>query len=138
MAELVIVDDDPDNLQILTEIMTTAGHQVRTGNNGEEGIQRIHEDPPDLAILDVEMPQLTGPGVAYRMFVEDTGLEQIPVVLLSGIVNLHEVAARVGTPYFLGKPFHVDALLRMVKRALAERVAPRPQHPQADPPAALT
>lgn len=126
MARIAIVDDDPDNLHVLAEIMTVAGHEARTANNGEEGILLIREFRPDLAILDVEMPQLDGPGLSYRMLVEDMGLERIPVVLLSGIVHLDHVAARVGTPYYLGKPFRMAQLMSLVTHALAEQLPPRP------------
>ena len=74
--------------------------------------------------MDVEMPILDGPGMAYAMFVHDMGLENVPVVILSGVPNLKEVASRVGTPYFLGKPYRLEQIVALVQRALAERIAP--------------
>ena len=126
MADLVIIDDDPDNLDVLAELMASAGHHVRVGSNGEAGLKLLHEQRPDLVLLDVEMPILDGPGMASAMFVHNLGMEQIPVILLSGVVSLRDVAARVGTPYFLSKPYRFTQIMAIVDRALAERVAPRP------------
>jgi len=67
--------------------------------------------------------------MSYQMFVRDSGLEQVPIVLLSGVTNLFRVAARVGTPYFLRKPFAPDTLSRLVESALAERRPPMPATP---------
>jgi DNA-binding NtrC family response regulator len=58
--------------------------------------------------------------------IEDMGMERIPVVLVSGIVGLTDVARRVGTPYFMGKPFDLDKLLGMLERALKEKRPPVP------------
>jgi hypothetical protein len=73
------------------------------------------------------MPVLSGPQMAQRMLIEDAGKEHIPVVLLSAVVNLSDVAARLGTPYALPKSCDMVALLDMVARALRERIAPAPQ-----------
>ena len=126
MADLVIIDDDPDNLDVLAGIMELAGHHVRVGYDGEAGLRLLHEQHPDLVLLDVEMPILDGPGMASAMFVHNLGMEQIPVILLSGVVGLRDIAARVGTPYFLSKPYRFHQIMAIVDRALTERVAPRP------------
>ncbi|HEY1587266.1 MAG TPA: hypothetical protein VGH63_16335, partial [Polyangia bacterium] len=80
----------------------------------------------DLAVLDVEMPLLDGPSMAYRMFVHNCGLENIPIVLVSGVFDLPHVAARVGTPYFSAKPFDTAEMMSLVDRALTEHALPRP------------
>jgi CheY-like chemotaxis protein len=78
----------------------------------------------DLILLDVEMPRLTGPEMAYRLFVLDAGKEKIPIVLLSANLDLPRVAATVvGTPYCLAKPYPIDDLFSpfLVDRASARR-----------------
>ncbi|MCC6556170.1 MAG: response regulator [Polyangiaceae bacterium] len=125
MAEVLIIDDDIDSADALAEIMRAEGHHVRVGFDGQEGLRLAGEQIPDVALLDVEMPILSGPGMAYQMFVHDMGLEDVPVVLLSGVTNLKEVAADVGTPYFLGKPYRFEQIVALVGRALSERVAPK-------------
>lgn len=125
MANVLIVDDDADAADALAQIMRGEGHEVRVGFDGAEGFRLIEERCPDLVLLDVEMPVLDGPGLAYQMFVHDCGMENIPVVLVSGVAELANLASRVGTPYFLAKPFRYERLLEVVEDALRERIPPR-------------
>lgn len=127
MADILVVDDDMDVGDLLADMMRDEGHQVRVARNGREGFTIIRERRPDLVLLDVEMPMLTGPEMAYAMFLHDAGLEEIPVVLVSGVLDLPRVAASVGTPYFLAKPYGFDKLLTIVGKALAERIPPKPR-----------
>ena len=126
MADLLIIDDDVDSADALADILRAEGHEVRVGFNGQEGLSLVHERTPALVLLDVEMPLVSGPAMAYEMFLRDTGLEEVPIVLLSGVQNLADVAVTVGTPYFLGKPYRLETLLALVGRVLSERTAPRP------------
>jgi DNA-binding NtrC family response regulator len=126
MAELLIVDDDMDMAELLGEALAHRGHQIRIAHDGEGGLRELSIRMPDAVLLDVEMPILDGPGMAYEMFVRNCGLEAIPIILLSGVVDLERVAARVGTPYFLGKPYALSAVRALCERALAERTPPSP------------
>lgn len=124
MADVLIIDDDIDSADALAEIMRAEGHDVRVGYNGQDGLRLARERFPQVALLDVEMPLLDGPGMAYEMLLQDMGLEKIPVVFLSGVSNLKEVADQVGTPYFLGKPYRYEKVVELANRALSEQVAP--------------
>lgn len=124
---ILIVDDNSDLAEVLAEILAASGYRVRVASDGERGLMALHEELPDAVVLDIEMPHLTGPEVVYRMIVTDAGMEQVPIVLSSGDPSLQEVASRVGTPYFIGKPFDVGVMLALVERAVTERVAPSPR-----------
>jgi DNA-binding NtrC family response regulator len=126
VANVLIVDDDEDVAWLLEQLLLLDGHTVRMARNGEEGLAALKERTPDLVVLDVEMPVLDGPGLAYRMFVHNCGLENLPIVLLSGVFDLPEVAARVGTPYFRSKPFDPKEMKQLIRCALTERALPRP------------
>jgi DNA-binding response OmpR family regulator len=126
MADLLIVDDDPDMGELLGEALVHHGHQVRIAHDGVAGLQELAIRQPDAVLLDVEMPALDGPGMAYEMFVRNCGLETIPIILLSGVVDLDRVAARVGTPYFLGKPYALGEVMALCDQSLAERTPPAP------------
>jgi CheY-like chemotaxis protein len=127
MADLLVVDDDDDVREMLAEVLRDEGHTVRVACDGARGLALIEERHPDAVLLDVEMPLLTGPEMALRMFVHNCGQERIPIVLQSGVKDLTAVARLVNTPYFLSKPFPVDEMLRVLQRALEERVPPRPR-----------
>jgi DNA-binding NtrC family response regulator len=127
VANVLIVDDDDDIRSLVSMLVEMAGHCVREAANGREGMQAVTENRPDLVLLDVEMPILTGPEMAYEMFIRDCGIEKIPIILISGVVGLDEVAEMVGTRYFLTKPYDPEALLKLVNRALREHAPPRPK-----------
>lgn len=126
MADLLIVDDDPDTAELLGEALAYHGHRIRFARDGMEGLRELAIRTPDAVLLDVEMPVLDGPGMAWQMFLRDCGLETIPIILLSGVVDLEHIAARVGTPYFLGKPYALGAVRALCDRALTERTPPAP------------
>jgi DNA-binding NtrC family response regulator len=129
MADVLIIDDDIDSAQVLVQIMEALGHTARVAYNGQEGFLLAADRAPHLALLDVEMPLLDGPGMAYEMLLHDMGLEHVPVIFLSGVPNLSDIAGKVGTPYFLSKPYGYRKVVALVERALAERVAPSwPEH----------
>jgi DNA-binding NtrC family response regulator len=126
MADLLVVDDDVDVGDSLADVLRDEGHVVRTARDGTRGLELLAERLPDAVLLDVEMPLLTGPQMAVRMFLNDCGQENIPIILQSGVKDLTAVAALVQTPYFLTKPFGLEEMLSILARALVERVAPRP------------
>jgi CheY-like chemotaxis protein len=127
MANVLIVDDNPDSVEATTELLESAGHRIQTGKNGEEGLKSLGAGPlPDCVVLDVDMPVLSGPEMAHRMLLHDAGEERIPILLVSGRSDLSEVAARMKTPYFLTKATsdYGKTLLTVLDRALSERRAP--------------
>jgi len=126
-AEVLVVDDDAGVAETIAFILSDQGYSVRTASDGIDGLRCIAELRPDVIVLDVEMPRLSGPGMAAAMFVENAGIERIPIVLVSGTAALTEVAAQVGTPYALAKPYSLDDLVDLVARALRELIAPIPK-----------
>jgi CheY-like chemotaxis protein len=126
MADVLIVDDNPDIGELLELLLLSEGHSVRVAHDGLRGLQELDRRLPDLVLLDVDMPVLDGPGLAYRMLVENCGKETIPIILVSATFDLPDVARKVGTPYTLAKPFDAEALLRLLGRVLVERCPPTP------------
>lgn len=126
MAEILIVDDDRDIVELTRQVVSFEGHTSRQAYNGQEGLEKMREKLPDLILLDVEMPVLDGPSMAYRIIIHDAGHERVPIVLLSGAEKIYLIARRIGTPYFLPKPYSLDAFIQLINRALLERIAPAP------------
>lgn len=126
MADVLIVEDDEEIAALIEMVVEDAGHTARVARHGEQGLEFLYDRLPDAVVMDVEMPILDGPGLSYRMLVENAGKEKIPIVMVSAVCDLRAVARRVGTPYFLAKPFLPDDLIALLARALRERRAPRP------------
>ncbi len=126
MAEVLIVDDERDIVEALAELLVGEGHRVWIAYDGVEGLDCLRAKAVDLILLDVDMPRLSGPEMAYQVFLMDVGREKIFVVLLSATPDLAHVASVIGTPYFLAKPFPAEDLFRLMARALVEGKPPAP------------
>src|ERR1700722_3395133 len=99
MANVLIADDNVETVQLCCQLLKSAGHRVQTGTNGEEGLKSLKSGPlPDCVLLDVDMPLLSGPGMAHQMLLHDAGEEGIPILLVSGRGDLQKIAERMGTP----------------------------------------
>jgi CheY-like chemotaxis protein len=126
VADVLVVDDTPEIALTVGDLLAMEGHTVRVAYDGKAGLAALDERLPELVVLDIEMPVLDGPGMAARMLNDDRGRECIPIVLVSGFVDLAAVARRLGTPYSVPKPSTPETLLDTVNRALTERTAPHP------------
>ena len=127
--KVLIVDDSALMRQLLTQILRSDPEieVVGTAMDPFAARDKIRTLVPDVLTLDVEMPRVTGPEMAHLMLLRDCGKEFVPVVLLSGIVGLPNVAHTVGTPYFLAKPYRIEDVLPLIDRALTERIPPHPE-----------
>jgi DNA-binding NtrC family response regulator len=130
-VEVLLVADAADATELLADALQAEGYRVRTAGDGQNGLFCLDEALPSVIVLDVEMPRLNGPGMALQMFLTDAGRERIPIILCSGILNLAGIALQVGTPYFLAKPYTLDAMMKLVAQVVVERTPPthRPANP---------
>jgi excisionase family DNA binding protein len=116
---VLIVDDDPNLREFLRANLEMDGYQVREAGSAEEGLAALDEEPPDLILLDVMMPQVDG-WEMLRLVRERHGVESIPVVMFSGkLEDEHVAQARErGADAFIGKPFDPEQLLAETKQLL--------------------
>ncbi len=121
MAKIVIAEDEPDIRELIAFTLRFAGYEVVTANNGEEGYQITQREHPDLVMLDVRMPKLTGYEACKRIKAEPE-LAQIPVIFLSakGQESEIEQGLAAGAEEYLLKPFALDQLVDRVKTILAK------------------
>lgn len=124
MADILLVDDDYSVAFPLQELLQLEGHEVRFAENGQAGLNQVKQKIPDVILLDVEMPIMSGPDMALQLLLRDAGSELIPILLLSGSESLLEVAHELGTPYYLEKPYRIDQLISVLHQALTERMPP--------------
>lgn len=124
MAKILIVDDDPDFVEITRLVLERAGHQVIEATNGEDGFMRAKKERPDLMILDVIMDTvLEGVSVSQRVH-EDPELRDLPIIMVTSIANtdyaeLFPTDEYIHIDAFMSKPITPAALLRQVDRLLA-------------------
>jgi DNA-binding response OmpR family regulator len=119
MAKILIAEDERDIRDLITFTLRFAGHEVVATTNGEEAYQAALEVDPDLIMMDVRMPRMTG-YEACRKMKEINTLKPVPVVFLSAKGQESEVAAglEAGAVEYILKPFAPDQLTVRVAELL--------------------
>lgn len=119
MAEILVIEDDPQLQQVMARILKTAGHVVHVAGNGRAGLQLFDECHPDLVITDIVMPEMEGIETIRALRRKDS---DVPVLAVSGSrARYLEAATKLGATAALGKPFGADELLLMVEDLLGIR-----------------
>jgi two-component system, cell cycle response regulator len=118
-SNVLVVDDSATVRYAIRVNLEEVGYEVREAGDGQAGIEACLADPPDVVLLDVEMPGLSGHDVLQRLKAEET-LKDIPVVFLTGHAELTEVLRGLqgGGHDYLGKPFRPEELQARVGAAL--------------------
>ncbi|RKG54914.1 response regulator [Corallococcus sp. AB011P] len=115
---VLVVDDDPDILEALSEILEAEGFEIRRARNGKEALERLEPDPPHLILLDLMMPVMDGWEFAQRMR-QKPDFAGIPIIVLSADRNVGSKAKDIGAMGHLAKPFELNDLLSMVRQSLS-------------------
>jgi two-component system, sensor histidine kinase and response regulator len=118
-GDILVVDDVPENLQLLSSILTEQGYEVRRVINGKHALRVAHSDPPELILLDIMMPDLDGYEVCQQLKACEATRE-IPVIFLSALDDpLDKVKAfSVGGVDYITKPIHAQEVIARVENQL--------------------
>jgi two-component system, sensor histidine kinase and response regulator len=118
-GDILIVDDVPENLQLLSEILSDNGHTVRQVINGQQALQAIATDPPDLILLDIKMPVLDGYTVCQRLK-NNPSTAKIPIIFISALNDVFDKvkAFSLGGVDYINKPFDMHEVLVRVENQL--------------------
>jgi CheY-like chemotaxis protein len=116
---VLVVEDDPDVLDLEEEALVRRGYRVARARHGEEALQRIAESEPQLILLDMRMPVMDGWAFA-RAFRERYG-RRIPIVVVTAAEDSRLRADEVGADADLGKPFELEQLYEVVADTLGDR-----------------
>ena len=113
MARVLVVDDEPDAVDLLREFLTAKGYEVLAASNGEEALRKVREDRPHLVLLDVRMPKMSGLEVLKQVREID---HEVGVIMVSA-VNEEETgrrALKMGAFDYITKPLDFDYLERIL------------------------
>lgn len=121
MAKILIAEDERDIRDLIAFTLRFAGYEVFAATNGEEAVEMAPKVNPDLILMDVRMPRMTG-YEACRVMKQNPSLKDIPVVFLSAKGQESEIkqGMEAGAEEYLLKPFAPDQLTARIKTILAK------------------
>jgi len=116
---IMVVDDQPDNLRLLEEMLQKKGYQVRSFPRGRMALASAAQRPPALVLLDVNMPEMNGYEVCERMIANEV-LRQVPVIFLSALSDVADKvrAFQAGGVDYITKPFQIEEVHARVRTHL--------------------
>lgn len=121
-ANILVIDDTPENLYLLSSMLTERGYKVRSVTKGSNGLRGAQAAPPDLILLDVRMPEMDGYEVCQQLQ-QDSRTKEVPVIFISasGEVLDKVKAFTVGGVDYITKPFQVEEVLARIETHLMLR-----------------
>ncbi len=119
MSKICVIDDHPENVFILQDRLEKAGFEILTAYDGKSGLEKVREELPDLVLLDVMMPGVSGFDVC-RSITKDDLTKHIPVILLTALTSTEDLeeGLQAGAFDYVKKPFNRAELLARIKSAL--------------------
>jgi len=118
---ILIVEDDKPISVLVHSLLEKSGYEVSTASNGKEGVEKTKSEKPDLIIMDIRMPVMSG-REAIRILKGNPETKDIPIICLTASVSpkSREELVRLGCTVHIGKPFKKDELLGEVKKYLSK------------------
>jgi len=117
--KILLTDDEPNILRVVTARLVSQGYQVMTAADGEEALAKARSEKPDLMLLDVLLPHIDGYKVCETIK-GDSDLGHIPVILFSAKTQTidRQRGKEAGADAYIAKPFQPDQLLETIKNLL--------------------
>jgi len=121
MARVLVIDDEPDAVRLILKVLSGRGHVVQTARDGASALARVEQDPPDVILLDSDLPKIDGAEVCRRIKT-DRATAKIPIVMMtSSYIDIYDVGADGAPDAFVVRPFARDVLANAVDRILHRR-----------------
>ena len=110
---VLVVDDDDATRAAERAVLSADGFRVVEARDGAEAMRAVHDDPPSIVVLDVQMPGVDGPSFARELRM---ALRRVPLVILTGAMDPRHEADRCNAEAYLAKPFDARELVKVVRR----------------------
>jgi len=120
MAKILVADDEQDVLEISAKKIQQAGYEVISAKDGQEALDKIYKDRPDVIILDIRMPKLDGFEVLKRLRENPIPGKWQPVIIVSALGDLENMKKgyNLEADYYIAKPCDVEVILKGIDTML--------------------
>ncbi len=117
--KILVVDDEPTIVRLMEFILARLGHQMLVATNGEDALEKVRTEQPDLVLLDIMMPRIDGYEVA-RTLRADPDTASLPIIMLSAKAQEEDIrkGVDVGVDNYITKPFSPEHLVHVVTAML--------------------
>ncbi len=118
---ILVVDDEDAVRSVIAEALRLDGFKVREAKSGQEALEQVILDPPDLLVVDVLMPEMDGFTLCQKIRAMPEPLNRLPIILLTALDTTlgRQVGQEVGADLYLTKPFSPRQLRQKVRQVLA-------------------
>ena len=121
MARVLVIDDEPDVVRLIVKVLSGRGHVVQIARDGVSALARVKAEPPDVILLDSDLPKIDGAEVCRRLKTDET-TSSIPIVMMtSAYIDIYDVGTEGGPNAFVVRPFVREVLANVIERALFDR-----------------
>jgi len=121
MARVLVIDDEPDVVRLILKVLSGRGHIVQTARDGASALTLVNQAPPDVILLDSDLPKIDGAEVCRRIKTNAV-TERIPIVMMTtSYIDMYDVGADGGPDAFVVRPFAREVLANVVDRILFRR-----------------
>ncbi|MBL8098154.1 MAG: response regulator [Anaerolineales bacterium] len=119
MARILIVEDNPDNMELMVYLIQTFGHTVLEAENGEKGLEIVEQAIPDLILCDIQMPSIDGYEFLRRLKL-DAKLVAVPVVAVTAyaMVGDRDKVLNMGFNGYIPKPINPETFVKEIESFL--------------------
>jgi DNA-binding response OmpR family regulator len=111
---VLVVDDEPGIIQFVKINLALAGYEVITTLSGEQTLELVQSEKPDIVLLDILMTPMTG----FDILMELRTFSQLPVIVFAARNDIGNIAIKDGANGFIAKPFKPDALIKKIREIL--------------------
>jgi PleD family two-component response regulator len=113
---ILIIDDNHTNLSVLSKVLKSAGLKVRVAIDGESAIAQVEYDPPELILLDIQMPGIDGFETCQRLKAQDR-TQDIPIIFMTALTDMeHKIKGlSLGAVDYITKPFQEEEVLARIR-----------------------
>lgn len=124
MKRILIVDDEPQIHAVLTKLLVKEGYQLKSAFSAEEAYQEIEKEKPDLIILDVMMPKISGIEVCNKLKADPATSDILVLILSAKDAQADRIEGLThGADDYVSKPFHLRSLARKIQHMLLKDVS---------------